>query len=96
MASEVSGLSDAERGHLRGISETSISTDGEVYGTPFEMQMEGGRREGTETGTGTGISPLTPPAGGLGVEARDYLGGGGGNGYGGSRRSNFAERLDEG
>ncbi|KAH7391537.1 hypothetical protein BKA64DRAFT_107644 [Cadophora sp. MPI-SDFR-AT-0126] len=110
IVSGISNLSDTDRGHLRGISETSVSTDG-VYATPME------RREGIPTPQGqaqgqvrgpdgrpSAVSPLTPPAG---VDSGDYLGARSSQGVAGGprnpgspsestkRRSNFSEGLDE-
>jgi hypothetical protein len=97
ITSGVSQVSETDRGHLRGISETSVSTDGN-YATP----MEGGIALGslpppTMTGRPNVVSPLTPPEGSN--EAGDYLGateaGATSPTPSQTRKSNFAEGLDE-
>lgn len=84
---------------MRGISETSVSTDGGAYATP----MEGFAVSALTPGPGLGVqerpsmvSPITPPEGGL--QARDYVDAGqAGQGESGhaKRRSNFSEGLEE-
>ena len=93
ITSGVSNVSETDRGHLRGISETSVSTDGN-YATPMEGLGLGGL---PPSGAGRVVSPLTPPDGAN--EAGDYLGA---SEAGGSsptpnqrKKSNFAEGLDE-
>ena len=78
---------------MRGISETSVSTDGN-YATPMEGLGLGGL---PPPGAGRVVSPLTPPHGVN--ETGDYLGA---SEAGASsptpsqiRKSNFAEGLDE-
>jgi len=79
-------VSDSERGHLRGISDTSVSTEGN-FATPMDMPMAE-----TPGGRPGAISPLTPPH----VEGGDYLGVGSSPASGGSKRkSQFSEKLDE-
>lgn len=88
VVSDISAISETERGHLRGISETSVSTDGGLYGTPMEysnmMSANLGPRgpqpttsfdldRGTLRREGEVISPLTPPEG-VEESGGDYLG----------------------
>ena len=90
--SGVSNLSETDKGHLRGISETS--------GVSVATAAAGATGS---TGAGM-VSPVSPPK----VEGADYLsakGGAGGEGTfgpndgsgspGSKRRSNFSEELDE-
>jgi hypothetical protein len=99
IVSGVSNLSETDRGHLRGISETSVSTVG-VFATPNESV---GVDHGYNTAPAamerpTAVSPLTPPSA-TGTEPRDYLGAGSGSRSPESpnptRKSNFSEGLDE-
>ncbi|KAK0118301.1 hypothetical protein ONS95_012595 [Cadophora gregata] len=89
IVSGISNLSDADRGHLRGISETSVSTEG-AYATPMERGEGMGIGTGMVTPQGQGqargqdgrpsaVSPLTPPTG---ADSRDYLAAGAGAGAG--------------
>jgi len=56
----VSHISDSERGHLRGISETSVSTDGRGERSNYATPME--------ESTGAGVGTFGPGAqGGLGL-----------------------------
>jgi len=102
IASGVSNVSDSDRGHLRGISETSVSTDG-AYATPMESRdiPISGQTPGINTTSPGGdvrqlttVSPLSPP---LAVqESRDYLAAGQNSaGSPSQRKSNFSEELDE-
>jgi hypothetical protein len=97
----MSGISETDRGHLRGISETSVSTVG-GYATPMEGLGIRSRAEGDATSPPTGpdgrpllVSPLTPPEGMQG--SGDYLGASTGtpSNQGPRRKSNFSEGLDE-
>jgi hypothetical protein len=97
IVSGVSNLSETDRGHLRGISETSVSTIG-GYPSPSESL---GIDQGFNTAPAVmerplAISPLTPPSA-TGPEGRDYLGASSRShdGLNTRRRSNFSEGLDE-
>jgi hypothetical protein len=92
IASGVSNVSESDRGHLRGISETSVSTDG-AYATPMEAPGVRVTSPGDESRP-SAVSPLSPP---LAVqESRDYLSAGQNSaGSPSQRRSNFSEELDE-
>jgi hypothetical protein len=91
-------ISDTDRGHLRGISETSLGTN-RAYATPMEgagLGLSGATAAAPEQATRpTIVSPLTPPQGTQ--ESGDYMGAGSqaGSPSGGRRRSNFQEGLDE-
>ncbi|KAG4418624.1 hypothetical protein IFR04_008249 [Cadophora malorum] len=98
IVSGISNLSDTDRGHLRGISETSVSTDG-VYATPMEIgdgmatpQAQAPTR--AQDGRPSAVSPLTPPEG---INSRDYVGARspGSPSESTKRKSNFSEGLDE-
>jgi hypothetical protein len=100
--SGVSNVSESDRKHLRGISETSVSTDG-AYATPMESrdipisgQTPGisATSPGGEVRQLTTVSPLSPP---LAIqESRDYLAAGQNSaGSPSQRKSNFSEQLDE-
>jgi hypothetical protein len=95
ITSGVSVVSESERGHLRGISETSVSTEG-VYATPLGQPLVtpgnlSSRQAESSTSRPGVVSPLTPPTG---VEASgDYMSVG--SRKGGRRKSNFAEELDK-
>jgi len=105
LVSGVSNISEAERSHMRGISETSVSTIG-AYATPSEGgggSLDHGAGDGAGFHTGpqvldrpAGVSPLTPQSA-TGFGTNDYLGaraiGEGRNPN--HRRSNFSEGLDE-
>ena len=91
--SGVSNISESDRGHLRGISETSISTDGN-YATPMGehgLALQNLPPRQSEPGVGPRpgvVSPLTPPDG---VErSGDYMMAGSTK-----RKSNFNEELDK-
>jgi hypothetical protein len=99
--SGISNVSETDRGHLRGISETSLSTDGN-HATPHE------ERQGLALGNLSApnvlhetrrnvVSPLTPPEGADESATGDYLGAGSPQNARGTtrRKSNFAEGLDE-
>lgn len=95
--SGVSNMTDSERGHLRGISETSVSTTG-GYESPADVGAPQHFGHGSPVDMGDRdrerpmINPLTPPST-MGLEGRDYSGG---RSTGSSRRrSNFSEELDE-
>jgi len=89
MTSGVSNVSESDRGHLRGISETSVSTQGE-YATPMALSSIPPRQTERTDGPRGVVSPLTPP---LGLEASgDYMTHGS---SGGRRKSNFNEELDK-
>ncbi len=75
-ASGVSNVSDSDRGHLRGISETSVSTDG---ATGVQELGDG------ERGLAGLVSPVSPP---IGSEGADFIGAGGSVPR---RKSNFQE-----
>jgi hypothetical protein len=105
--SGVSNVSETDRGHLRGISEASVSTEGN-YATPMERGegREGLALQNMPPAGGVHelrpnvVSPLTPPSGVGEGEGNDYLGAGQGGSQqsptGSTRRkSNFAESLDE-
>jgi hypothetical protein len=86
-ASGVSGVSELDRGHLRGISETSqvSGSSGGLYVTPMET-----------TGRPSAVSPITPPqAGREGVDYLDARATGGEGSPSQNRRSNFSEELGE-
>jgi len=93
IGSDLSSVTESERNHMRGISETSVSVDGsEVYPTPGErsspIPMAGYQRPGV-------VSPVTPPEV-VGEGEGDYVGVHGTIGSAdGRRRSNFSEKLDE-
>jgi hypothetical protein len=87
VVSGVSGISETDRGHLRGISETSqvSGSSGGLYITPMET-----------TGRPGVVSPITPPQ--VGREGADYLGARATGGEGSpsqNRKSNFSEELGE-
>ncbi|KAG9236167.1 hypothetical protein BJ875DRAFT_372696 [Amylocarpus encephaloides] len=105
--SGVSGVSEGERGHLRGISETSVSTDG-AYATPMGIPDSSVQGQVTSQQVmapptsepnrlGGIVSPMTPTAGT--GESGDYLGTGLAGNSGGSpsvkRKSQFSEKLDD-
>jgi len=87
--SGVSNVSENDRGHLRGISETSVSSDGQrgggsEYATPMEhglllrdlpspIEHPESAHGGQGIGTRGVVSPLTPPEG---SGREDYIGGG--------------------
>jgi hypothetical protein len=99
--SGVSNVSDTERGHLRGISETSVSTDG-AYATPMGIPEGRERGLGIQGESGSKVerekvvSPLTPPIGVSESSGGDYLGvrppGSSGSV---KRKSQFSEKLDD-
>jgi hypothetical protein len=95
--SGVSNVSETDRGHLRGISETSLSTDGN-YATPMErnegLALHNMPPPGPPEGRPTVVSPLTPPSAVSEGDGSDYLGGGRSPGST-RRKSNFEENLDE-
>jgi len=105
ITSGVSDVSDTARGHLRGISETSVSTDGNGnYATPAAVSSEGlGPQNVPETHEGTSekaarlgvVSPMTPPD--MVNVSNDYMGARGTTSTASPmrRKSNFAEKLDE-
>ncbi|KAH6666293.1 hypothetical protein B0J14DRAFT_620459 [Halenospora varia] len=106
IGSAISGVSESDRGHLRGISDTSVSTDGGVYATPMERRAVGGHGEGlgivspetpSDPARAAALSPLTPPTGVGEGPGGDYLGRGLASNSGGTqkRKSNFSEKLDE-
>ncbi|KAL2061603.1 hypothetical protein VTL71DRAFT_6980 [Oculimacula yallundae] len=91
--SGVSNFSETDRKHLRGISDTSVSTEGGLYPTPNYAQQQHERP--------SAISPITPPAA---LESRDYIDAGPARAISPSspsdsqsakRRSNFSELLDD-
>jgi len=97
ITSGVSDVSHTDRGHLRGISETSVSTDGggNYAAVPASQQQaipevheesEAKRRPGV-------VSPMTPPD--MVNISNDYMGARGTPATSSTRRSNFAEKLDE-
>ncbi|KAH8586853.1 hypothetical protein B0O99DRAFT_585342 [Bisporella sp. PMI_857] len=103
ITSGVSEISGIDRGHLRGISETSVSTEGN-YATPAAEGLgirgpsPASPREEDLSGSGVAarpgvVSPLTPPDG-IG-EGQDYLTSGAAAQANPKRKSNFAERLEE-
>jgi len=94
LASGVSNVSETDRGHLRGISETSVSTDGN-YTSPMEGGIALGAIQGA-TGRPNAVSPVETPSGAN--EEGDYLSasqGGRASSTLSQRRSNFSEGLDE-
>jgi len=98
IVSGISNLSDTDRGHLRGISETSVSTDG-VYATPMERGEGMATPQGQpptrgQDGRPSAVSPLTPPEG---INSRDYVGARspGSPSESTKRKSNFSEGLDD-
>ena len=97
IASGVSNISDSDRGHLRGISETSVSTDGN-YATPMESSIAMGGLPPPTVGVRPNVvSPITPPQ--RAGEASDYLNAAQGPSAipmpSQRRKSNFAEGLPE-
>ncbi|KAL5318176.1 hypothetical protein ACEPPN_013235 [Leptodophora sp. 'Broadleaf-Isolate-01'] len=106
IVSGISNLSETDRGHLRGISETSVSTDGGAHATPIERldlsspQTQNQVQTPAQDGGGlrpSAVSPITPPTA---LESRDYLGVGRSpaspsESQSTKRRSNFSEGLDE-
>jgi len=109
ITSGVSDVSGTERGHLRGISETSVSTQGgpgarssvggSNYATPMAENIQlrdlpAARGPTPETGGRPGVvSPLTPPD--MVNLSGDYLGARTVDHAPANRRSNFEEKLDE-
>src|SRR4051812_26090516 len=95
--SGVSNVSETDRGHLRGISETSVSTDGN-YATPLErgegLALQNMPPRAPPEGRPNVVSPLTPPSAISDGDSSDYLGAGRSPGST-RRRSNFEENLDE-
>jgi hypothetical protein len=89
--SGVSNLSETDKGHLRGISETSISTDGQA--SARDLPAEAGSSSATADDRPRVVSPLTPPAGS--TANNDYIGAGVHSEGSLRRKSNFEERLDE-
>jgi len=102
MGSDVSQVNERDRGHLRQISESSVSTDG-AFVTPMEtsgVQPASASRGGNGGNIGVGglnvVSPLTPPLGVGTSETSGYLGAGSPSPIGREKRkSNFAEELDD-
>jgi hypothetical protein len=94
VGSQISVVSDSERGHLRGISDTSVSTEGN-YATPMDPPTSTTREAVAETPSGRpgAVSPLTPPQ--PVHESSDYLGVGSPVSGGSKRKSQFSEKLDE-
>ena len=98
VTSGVSNISDSDRGHLRGISETSVSTDGN-YATPMESGLAvGGLPPPIVEGRPYTEGLLTPPK--VAGEASDYLGATQASPISRPppnqrRKSNFAEGLPE-
>ncbi|KAF4637195.1 hypothetical protein G7Y89_g887 [Cudoniella acicularis] len=100
IGSGISNVSETDRGHLRGISDTSVSTTAE-YATPMESGLAIVSPDTPSSAAGASelprqaaISPLTPPEGAS--QSGDYLGAGLASGSGNQkRRSNFSEKLDE-
>jgi hypothetical protein len=94
VGSQISVVSDSERGHLRGISDTSVSTEGN-YATPMDPPTSTPRETVVETPSGRpgAVSPLTPPQ--PVHESGDYLGAGSPGSGGSKRKSQFSEKLDE-
>ncbi|CAG8960882.1 hypothetical protein HYFRA_00002419 [Hymenoscyphus fraxineus] len=108
--SVISNVSESDRGHLRGISETSVSTDGGVYATPMGIpELEEGGAKATGGARPSAVSPLTPP---MAIqEGSDYIGAGSGvsssgrlgaadtvrgsASVSGNRKSMFEENLDD-
>ncbi|TVY40202.1 Kelch repeat-containing protein [Lachnellula occidentalis] len=91
-----SGVSVTSSTHLRGISDTSVSTDGGAYATPSEglnivrTDLVAPARAGNSRPSV--VSPLTPPL----HEARDYLAAAPSPPANTSdRKSQFSEKLDE-
>ena len=95
ITSGVSNISETDRGHLRGISETNVSTD-DNYATPMESGIRLGTLPPPIQGRSNVVSPLTPPHGAN--ETGDYLGATSAEASSptpSQRKSNFAEGLDE-
>lgn len=99
-----SGISSEHGGHLRGISDTSVSTDGAggAYGTPTELPArheQAVEEPGTATTSSvtkpTVISPLTPPQ--VIQQGGDYLSAGSlARSHSEAKRtSQFKEKLEE-
>jgi hypothetical protein len=102
MGSDVSQVSEGDRGHLRQISESSVSTDGafvapmETVGLQQESASGGGNGGNIGVGRLNAVSPLTPPLGVGTGETGGYLRAGSPNPIGKEKRkSNFAEELDD-
>ena len=109
ITSGVSDVSGTDRGHLRGISETSVSTQGGGEGAKSSrgvsnnatpMNEDGALKDlplargaTPEAGKQGVVSPLTPPD--VANTTGDYLGSKSGGATAGRRKSNFEERLEE-
>ncbi|KAL3428465.1 kelch repeat protein [Phlyctema vagabunda] len=106
VVSDMSGISDNERGHLRGISEASISSAGDSFATPGEfgsgsgngMSANLGRPAPEKYGSSNSlregvVSPITPPEG-VNDHSGDYIGVPRAQSQDSMRRrSHFEERL---
>ncbi|TVY82831.1 Kelch repeat-containing protein [Lachnellula suecica] len=102
VGSGFSDVSESDRGHIRGISDTSVSTEG-GFATPMEERnntsapgsrivetlVSPTRPSASRPGA---VSPLTPPH--PVDESGGYLAAGRGS-PGGKRKSQFSEKLDE-
>jgi len=102
ITSGVSDVSDTTRGHLRGISERSVSTDGNgnyaaIVNQNLVPKNVPGVHEDASVGAGKRgvVSPVTPPD--MVNVSNDYMGARGTTSTVSPmrRKSNFAERLDE-
>ncbi|CAD6453008.1 9f61d75e-31a6-4fba-9b4e-7dcf47082789 [Sclerotinia trifoliorum] len=105
--SDLSSVAESDRGHLRQISDTSVSVDGD-YGNPpmLDVQIEGPNDDehtfDDEFGRPGVVSPLTPPQG-VGEGRHHYFGPdsvGVGSMHNAQpvdtrRKSNFEEKLDD-
>ncbi|APA13888.1 hypothetical protein SS1G_14009 [Sclerotinia sclerotiorum 1980 UF-70] len=106
--SDLSSVAESDRGHLRQISDTSVSVDGD-YGNPPMPDIQVERPNDDEHGFERGpferpgiVSPLTPPQG-VGEGRHHYFGPdsvGAGSMHNAQvadtrRKSNFEENLDD-
>lgn len=92
IVSGVSNVSETDRGHLRGISNTSVST----YGTPSEglTMNQGYHTAPAAMERAIAVSPLTPPSATV-PESMEYLRATTPRSPNSKRKSNFSEGLDE-
>lgn len=94
--SDVSNISDMTRTHLRGISDSSVSTDSAWAPAPFErLARDIATTSPADAGSSSNderrpsaVSPVTPSAGDGGLQSQRRQ-------PSSARRSNFAESLDE-
>lgn len=89
IVSGVSSVSEIDRGHLRGLSETSVSSDGN-YATP----MQGGAPM-SELPVSNIVKPTVSPLGSSRESGNHLSGAPASPSPSQSRKSNFAEGFDE-